>query len=1181
VSQAAPAGASAPVAARTSERETTRRSRAVGLLVICGLSLAAVIAAATAVMVIDLRERSLAASERELKNTALVLAEQTDRAFHAVEVVQTSLIERLRQLGIRSSEDHEREMSGHDVHLMLKDRIGGLAYLEAVAVISARGKLLNFSRSWPIPDIDVSDRDYFKALQSDPQLMSFVSEPVRSRATGTWTFYLARKLAGPNGELVGLVLGAVAPQYFEKFFKAIALGDDSSISLVRRDGMLLVREPPVKAHSPGLSYAKGDLFTKVLSHADSGAVRLVSIIDGTVRQVAGHALAHYPLVTVVTRTEAAALAEWRSAALYIAGAAGLLLLVIGVIVRLSIRQIRSYEALVKARAENDQKVQLDAALNNMRQGLVMFDSGGRLVLYNQRFLQMYGLSPEAVKPGLTLSGLLRLRKAAGTFKGDPDRYIAKLVDADGAFKGDPDRQVAELFEDGRVETKAMELPDGRTISIVNQSIPGSGWVSMHEDITERRRAEEERDRNREFLDLIIENVPVPVFVKDARDRRYVLINRAAEKFWGIVRDEMIGRVASDMFSKQDADLIAARDDELVRSGELDYAEREMHTPRNGIRYASSKRLTISDRDGNPKYLIGVLEDATERRRLEGERDRSQTFLNTIIENVPVTIFAKEAREHRYVLVNRAAEELWGLPRKDVIGKTAHDLFPERTADVIFEHDLELLAHPGQLFHTTHGVETPNNGAHLVESRRIALVGADGKPEYLLGVVEDVTERAQADERMRYLAHHDLLTGLCNRALFMEKIEEAGARLRRRNETFTIFMLDLDRFKNVNDSLGHPEGDILLKETARRLKSALRETDVLARLGGDEFAILQAGEADQRLAATALADRIIDLVREPYEINGSKVSIGASIGVALAPADGIEPSDLMKKADLALYRAKSEGRDGYRFFDAQMTAAADARHQLEHDLREAISRNELEVHYQPIIDVKTRKPLGAEALVRWRHPQRGYIPPDQFIPLAEETGLIIPLGERVLQKACSDAACWPPHLKVAVNLSIVQFRKCNLLDVILCTLVESGLAPDRLELEITESILIENELNILAVVRQLKNLGVALVLDDFGTGYSSLSYLTKFPFDKIKIDKSFTQNLTKRAECAAIIASVRALGYSLDITTTAEGVETEQQFEMLRATGINTVQGYLFGRPCPVSELSFASDAADSGAERAA
>ena len=469
-----------------------------------------------------------------------------------------------------------------------------------------------------------------------------------------------------------------------------------------------------------------------------------------------------------------------------------------------------------------------------------------------------------------------------------------------------------------------------------------------------------------------------------------------------------------------------------------------------------------------------------------------------------------------------------------------------------------------------------------KSRRIAIADDGGKPKYLLGVIQDVTDRMRADERIKYMAHHDLLTGLSNRALFMEKIEEAGARLRRRGETFTVFMLDLDRFKNVNDSLGHPEGDLLLKETARRLKSALRETDVLARLGGDEFAILQAGEANQRDDASALAGRINKIVSAPCDINGNKLTIGTSIGIALAPADGIEPGELMKKADLALYRAKSEGRNGHRFFDPQMTADADAIHQLEHDLREAILRDELELYYQPIVDIRTRRPVGVEALTRWRHPRRGFVPPDQFIPLAEETGLIIPLGEWVLQKACADAAAWPPHIKVAVNLSLVQFRKCNLLDVILCALAESGLAPERLELEITELVLVENEMEILAVIRQLKNLGVSLALDDFGTGYSSLSYLTKFPFDKIKIDKSFTQNMMKRAECAAIISSVRALGQGLDILTTAEGVETEQQFGMLRAAGVNLAQGYLFGRPCPASELRFAwDDDADSLVETAA
>jgi diguanylate cyclase (GGDEF)-like protein len=438
----------------------------------------------------------------------------------------------------------------------------------------------------------------------------------------------------------------------------------------------------------------------------------------------------------------------------------------------------------------------------------------------------------------------------------------------------------------------------------------------------------------------------------------------------------------------------------------------------------------------------------------------------------------------------------------------------------------------------------------------------------VSIHQDITDRRRDEEKVAFMAHHDLLTGLANRTYFVEKLEEAAARLRRRNEPFTVFMLDLDRFKNVNDSLGHPAGDALLKETSRRLKSTLREIDVLARLGGDEFAIIQCGETNQQEAAIAVANRIIDIITEPYNINGNIVNIGTSVGIASAPADGCEPDILMKRADLALYRAKSEGRNGYRFFDQHMTADVEARRQMEIELRAALTAKQLEVHYQPIIDANTRKLFGVEALVRWRHPIKGYIPPSEFIPLAEDTGLISSLGEWVLQKACTDAMSWPPHVRVAVNVSAMQFRKCNLLDVILCVLVDTGLPPQRLELEITETALLEHEAAHLAVMHQLKNLGVSINLDDFGTGYSSLSYLTMFPFDKIKIDRSFTKNLTQRADCAAIVSSVLALGAGLDLPTVAEGIETVQQFEILRASGVQFAQGYLFGRPLPASELDF-------------
>ena len=447
--------------------------------------------------------------------------------------------------------------------------------------------------------------------------------------------------------------------------------------------------------------------------------------------------------------------------------------------------------------------------------------------------------------------------------------------------------------------------------------------------------------------------------------------------------------------------------------------------------------------------------------------------------------------------------------------------------------------------------------------------------------EDITERHRDEARITFMARHDMLTGLENRAAFVDKLDSAAARLRRRGEAFAVLMLDLDRFKEVNDTLGHAAGDALLRQVAQRLKGALRETDVLARLGGDEFAVLQSVSADQRGGADDLASRIVETIIAPYEVNGSTVTIGTSIGIALAPEDGSEPSELLKLADLALYRSKSEGRNGFRFFHSEMLSELQARHQLERQLRDAISRNEFEVHYQPVIDVRTCKPCGAEALVRWRHPERGLLDPDQFIPLAEETGLIVSIGEWILQKACADAAQWPAHTKVAVNLSAMQFMKSNLIDVILCALVESGLSSDRLEVEITETALLRGDADYLALMRQLKNLGVMVAVDDFGTGYSSLSYLTMFPFDKIKIDRSFTRNLTRRSDCAAIVSAVIALGSGLDIKTVAEGVETEQQFQLLRAAGVDFVQGYLFAQPSPASELDFERIYTDRCVENAA
>jgi diguanylate cyclase (GGDEF)-like protein len=423
--------------------------------------------------------------------------------------------------------------------------------------------------------------------------------------------------------------------------------------------------------------------------------------------------------------------------------------------------------------------------------------------------------------------------------------------------------------------------------------------------------------------------------------------------------------------------------------------------------------------------------------------------------------------------------------------------------------------------------------------------------------------ALANRRVLELAQTDILTELPNRAFFLEQLEEANSDEHQRSGAFSILMLDLDRFKNVNDSLGHAAGDALLRQVALRLKSALRSTDVLARLGGDEFAIIQAECDDQRTGSIDLATRISKLIAEPFLLQGHQVEVGTSIGIAMAPEHGSDQEQLLKKADLALYRSKSAGRNCFTLYDEAMSAELEARNTLESDLRDAIARCQFELHYQPFFDVQSGDRCGLEALVRWRHPTRGLIPPDQFIPLAEETGLIVPLGEWVLKRACDDATSWPADIKVAVNLSPVQLKQAELFDVIRSALRSSALPPERLEIELTESVLLERAVENHALMERLKSIGISLALDDFGTGYSSLSCLTAFPFDKIKIDKSFIGNLTKGHKSSAIISSIVALARGLGMSVTAEGVETHAQFEKLKTLGVNFAQGYLLGRPIPL------------------
>ncbi|WP_315761993.1 MULTISPECIES: putative bifunctional diguanylate cyclase/phosphodiesterase [unclassified Bradyrhizobium] len=527
--------------------------------------------------------------------------------------------------------------------------------------------------------------------------------------------------------------------------------------------------------------------------------------------------------------------------------------------------------------------------------------------------------------------------------------------------------------------------------------------------------------------------------------------------------------------------------------------------------------------------------------------------------VPMCIFDRKTAE--ILNVNDAAVGHYGYARAQFLRKTIWQLWPPGEWESL-DDALELLAETDEFHRDWRHLKADGTEIEvLTYGRQVPFDGRDG---FLVAIV-DISERRKAEARIAYMAHHDGLTNLPNREFYQQRLKQALEQGAANGKCVAIMCIDLDLFKNVNDSFGHPVGDRLLQAVANRLSGEVRGGNLAARLGGDEFAMILS-DAGPQSETGEFAAHLIDVLSAPYEIEGDELVVGASIGIAVSPSDGSTSEQLMKNADMALYRAKQEGGGVHRFFDKEMHRQAQKRRDLELDLRRAFAHGEFELHYQPLVDVASNRISGFESLLRWRHPDKGMVSPADFIPVAEDIGLIVPLGEWVLREACREAAKWPDGVKVAVNLSAVQFRSRNLVQVVVSALAQSGLTPTRLELEITESIfLAETEAN-LATLHQLRQLGVSISMDDFGTGYSSLSYLRSFPFDKIKIDRSFVKDLAHRADCVAIVRAISGLGRSLNITTTAEGVETIDQLDWLRAEGCNQVQGFLFSAAKPASEV---------------
>ena len=836
----------------------------------------------------QLRTDAISAAIAESGNIATVLAGQLSRSIKAIDAVLVDVRRSTKGPAIDTPPGFQAAFDRREFQDMLTEYRTRLPQTFNIAIANKDGQLAVSTAAWPTPNINVADRDYFKEARdrTDDQLITSV--PIENRIDGNQTIVFSRRLESSNGNFIGVIFAGVSTHHFEDIYGSVQSVQNLLFTLLKSDATILVRHPQGKGFAGKKLSAEAnrlDAWSKAV-----GGFRVLAQTDGNVRYVSVRAMPEYPLYVNISVTESAALAGWRKRAATIGTGSAVLLICSIYFLVAATRQVRR---LTTSEASLVQKSrQLDTALNNMSQGLCMFDGRLRLVVCNTQYAEMYGLTPEQTKPGTPLCAILEARAAADNVPEDVQGFVARSL-----------QRVAQA--DSRI---IDTLRDGRIVSVTHQSMNDGGWVEIHQDITSQKRAE---------------------------------------------------------------------------------------------------------------------------------------------------------------------------------AKLAH------------------------------------------------------------------------------MAQYDLLTGLANRALFMARTNEALARMRDHGEEFSVLMLDLDRFKTVNDSLGHSVGDSLLKLVARRLQDMTPDNDSVARFGGDEFAILY-----QKDGAIDLANRILATIAEPYDLDSRTVTIGTSIGITSAPQDGTDADTLIKNADLALYKAKSGGGDRYRLFEASMEVEARERQELEDDLRQGIARDEFELHYQTIFDVGRQECCAVEALVRWRHPKRGLIAPNHFIALAEESGLIVPLGEWILRRACADAVKWPPHFKVAVNLSPAQFEQSALLATLKTALADSGLPAKRLKLEITETVLLQGSEKILSLLHEIRNLGVSIVLDDFGIGYSSMKYLQMFPIDEIKIDKSFIQSMTNHTDCAAIVCAIAGLGRSLDIETTAEGVETMEQLMFLRTAGCQLAQGYLFSRPVPASELNF-------------
>ncbi|WP_024507410.1 EAL domain-containing protein [Bradyrhizobium sp. ARR65] len=797
------------------------------------------------------------------------------------------------------------------------------------------------------------------------------------------------------------------------------------------------------------------------------------------------------------------------------------------------------------RAQARRTAYISSALNSLSHGVVMTDPKGRIVYLNDRYLELYGMPRSELKAGMTARDLLAIRRELGLLDVSIDDFYRYAA---------------------RPEGLVTQLPGGRSVLARYFALPNGGSIATHEDCSEQRKLSRQLASTKQFLESVLDNVPVCVAAKSIEDGRYIFANRAFERFSRFPRDHIVGKRAEEIFTPNTAAGIEAADRAALEAQTGHYSSELLVERGKQKRVLASNRVIARNEKNEPEFLIALFEDVTDRRSLSRELEDAKKFLELVVDNIPVSLIVERVSDGRYLLANRSAEIILNRRREEAMGLTAADIFNAKEAKLIIARDEAAIRKRG-LITEEHPIST-KDGLRLFLTRRATVLDEAGHPQYLIKTHEDVTDRRQTESRMAHMAYHDGLTDLPNRAAFLQALTQMIEACAGTGEEFAVLCVDLDGLKEVNDVFGHATGDKLLIEVAHRIQAVARG-GVVARLSGDEFGLIIDGQ--QPASGMLLAEQLAEVLGKEFVIDGKMVRTGVTTGISVFPHNGNDAASLLANSGAALFRAKAKSRGSISLYEPEMDQQIRDRRVLHQDLSVAVKNGELTLYFQPLASaagsVAESRIIGFEALVRWMHPARGFISPGDFIPLAEESGLIVEMGEWILREACREAASWPTPLQIAVNLSPAQFMHGDLVGLVHSILIETGLAPGRLELEITEGVLIEDFDRGLALLRRLKALGVRVSMDDFGSGYSSLSYLQAFPFDKIKIDRAFVINLGRNPQSAAIVRAVIDLGHGMEMSLVAEGVETSEQLGFLASEGCDAVQGYLIGKPLPIAQYA--------------